>query len=99
MTSPLVSVLITVYNRERYLAAAVDSVLAQTMQDFEVIIVDDLSTDRSVEIAQTYAARVPRIRFLRNERNLGDYPNRMQAAEQARGRYLKYVDSDDLIYQ
>jgi glycosyltransferase involved in cell wall biosynthesis len=98
MTTPLVSILMTVFNRERYVAAAVDSVLAQTMQDFELIIVDDVSTDGSVEIARQYAAREPRLRFFRNERNLGDYPNRTRAAEQARGRYLKYVDSDDLIY-
>jgi glycosyltransferase involved in cell wall biosynthesis len=95
---PLVSVLITVFNRERYLAAAVDSVLAQTMQDFEIIIVDDCSTDGSAEIAKSYLARDSRVRFSRNDRNLGDYPNRMQAARQAHGRYLKYVDSDDLIY-
>jgi glycosyltransferase involved in cell wall biosynthesis len=99
MNAPLVTVLMTVFNRERYIAAAVDSVLAQTTQDFEVIIVDDASTDGSVEIAQNYAARETRIRFFRNERNLGDYPNRMRAAQEARGRYLKYVDSDDLIYQ
>jgi glycosyltransferase involved in cell wall biosynthesis len=99
MTSPLVSVLITVFNREQYLAAAVDSVLGQTMQDFEIIIVDDLSTDRSVDIARDYAARDSRIHFFRNERNLGDYPNRNRAAQLARGCYLKYVDSDDLLYK
>jgi glycosyltransferase involved in cell wall biosynthesis len=99
MTIPLVSVLMTVFNRERYLAAAVDSVLEQTMQDFEVIMVDDASTDSSAQIAQSYAAREPRVRFFRNERNLGDYPNRMRAAQETRGRYLKYVDSDDLIYR
>jgi glycosyltransferase involved in cell wall biosynthesis len=98
MTSPLVSVLMTVFNRERYLGAAVDSVLAQTMQDFELIIVDDVSSDGSAEMARQYAGRESRVRFFRNERNLGDYPNRMRAAEQATGRYLKYVDSDDLIY-
>jgi len=98
LKSPLVSALITVYNRDRYLAAAVDGVLAQTMQDFEVIIVDDGSTDGSVEIAQNYAAREARIRFFRNERNLGDYPNRNRAASVASGRYLKYVDADDIVY-
>ncbi len=83
---PLVSVLITVFNRECYLAAAVDSVLAQTMQDFEIVIVDDCSTDGSVDIARAYAARDPRIRFFRNDRNLGDYPNRNKAAGLATGR-------------
>jgi glycosyltransferase involved in cell wall biosynthesis len=98
MRSPLVSVLITVFNRERYLEAAVDSVLSQTMQDFEIIIVDDVSTDGSVEIARDYAARDARIRFVRNESNLGDYPNRNRAASLATGKYLKYVDADDAIY-
>jgi glycosyltransferase involved in cell wall biosynthesis len=95
---PLVSVLITVFNRERYLAAAVDSVLAQKLQDFEIIIVDDCSTDASAEIAKSYAARDARIRFHFNERNLGDYPNRNRAASFAAGKYLKYVDADDMIY-
>jgi glycosyltransferase involved in cell wall biosynthesis len=95
---PLVSVLITVFNRERYLAAAVDSVLAQTMQNFDIIIVDDCSTDASMDIAKGYATRDSRVRLFRNQQNLGDYPNRMRAAGQANGRYLKYLDSDDLIY-
>ena len=98
MSIPLISVLITVYNRERYLAASVCSVLTQTMQDFEVVIVDDGSTDGSVEIAQNYGAREARVRFFQNERNLGDYANRMRAAELARGKYIKYVDSDDILY-
>jgi glycosyltransferase involved in cell wall biosynthesis len=95
---PLVSVLITIYNRERYLAAAVESVLTQSMQDFEVILVDDGSKDGSARLAGDYAAREPRIKFLRNERNLGDYPNRNRAASEASGKYLKYVDADDLLY-
>lgn len=99
MTTPLVSVLITVFNRERYLAAAVESVLTQTMQDFEIIIVDDASTDGSAKIAEDFSAREARVRFARNEQNLGDYPNRMRAAHEARGRYSKYVDSDDLLYR
>lgn len=97
-TNPTVSVLVTVYNREAYLAACLDSILASTWQDFEVVVVDDGSTDGSVSVAENYAVRDPRIRFFRNEKNLGDYPNRMRAAELARGEYLKYVDADDLIY-
>ncbi len=95
---PTVSVLVTVYNRESYLAECLDSILASTWQNFEVVVVDDRSTDASVAVAEEYAARDPRIHFFRNERNLGDYPNRMRAAELAQGKYLKYVDSDDLIY-
>lgn len=97
-TQPQVSVLMTVYNRAAYLADAVDSVLNSSFQDWELIIVDDQSQDRSVEIARAYALRDSRIRVFVNERNLGDYPNRNRAAAYAVGRYLKYVDSDDVLY-
>lgn len=98
MSTSLVSVLMTVYNREKYLGAAIESVLASTWRDFELIIADDRSSDRSVEIARHYAALDSRIKLHVNERNLGDYPNRNQAASHAVGKYLKYVDADDLIY-
>src|SRR5882724_3648737 len=67
------------------------------MEDFEFIIVDDRSTDRSFEIAQTYTSD-PRVRLYKNEKNLGDFPNRNCAARYAKGKYLKYVDCDDAIY-
>lgn len=98
-TRPAVSVLVTVYNRKAYLAACLDSILASTWQDFEVVVVDDMSTDGSAELAERYAGSDTKIKFHRNQQNLGDYPNRMKAAELARGKYLKYVDSDDLIYR
>jgi len=96
--NPLVSVLMTTYNREKYLREAVESVLASTFRNFELIIVDDQSKDRSLEIAHELARRDDRIRVILNEKNLGDYPNRNKAASLARGKYLKYVDADDLIY-
>jgi glycosyltransferase involved in cell wall biosynthesis len=95
---PLVSVLITAYNRERYLPQALESVLALKYPNFEVIVVDDASTDRTLAIAQRFAESDPRVRVFRNEENLGDYPNRNRAATLAQGKYLKYVDSDDIIY-
>jgi glycosyltransferase involved in cell wall biosynthesis len=73
-------------------------VLAQTLQDFELIVSDDRSTDRTVEIANEYARRDPRVRVSVNERNLGDYGNRRVIASLARGRFLKYHDSDDVMY-
>jgi len=94
----LVSVLMTVYNREKFIAEAIESVLASTYQNWELIIVDDQSKDRSVEIAKHYEAMDSRIKVYVNEQNLGDYPNRNQAASYAQGKYLKYVDADDLIY-
>ncbi len=97
MAYPLVSVLMTAYNREQYIATAIESVLAQSMVDFELIIVDDGSTDHSLEITKSYE-HDNRVKVYVNERNLGDYPNRNRAASLARGKYLKYVDSDDAIY-
>jgi glycosyltransferase involved in cell wall biosynthesis len=95
---PLVSVLMTAYNREKYLAFAIESVLASTYRNWELIIVDDVSKDRTFEVASSYAEKDGRIRAFRNEKNLGDYGNRNQAAGHARGKYLKYVDADDYIY-
>lgn len=98
MTEPLVSVLMTAYNRERYIRDSIDSVLAQYFTDFELIVVDDCSADRTLEIAREYEKRDSRVRVFANERNLGDYPNRNRAAALARGEFIKYHDSDDLMY-
>jgi len=87
----------TAFNRERYIAEAIESVLAQTFADFELIIVDDCSKDATEEIARRYTGD-PRVRVHRNEENLGDYVNRNRAASYARAVLLKYVDSDDIIY-
>jgi glycosyltransferase involved in cell wall biosynthesis len=95
---PGVSVLLTSYNRERYIAAAIESVLAQTYADFELLICDDRSTDGTGAIADEYARRDARIRLSVNERNLGQFENRRHVASLARGTYLKYHDSDDFMY-
>lgn len=97
--SPAVSILVTVYNRKAYLASCLDSILASSWRDFELVVVDDGSSDGSAAVAAGYSVRDPRIRFHQNAHNLGDYPNRMRAVELARGKYIKYVDSDDLIYR
>ena len=95
---PKVSILTTVYNREKYLEACIDSVLASSYQDWELIIVDDVSSDASVAIAQRYEKKDARIKVYVNAQNLGDYPNRNKAASYAKGKYLKYLDADDIIY-
>jgi len=95
---PLVSVLMTSFNREKYIAFAIESVLKSTYKNFELIIVDDASEDETVKIAKQYAAEYDRITVYVNEKNLGDYPNRNKVATFAKGKYLKYVDSDDYIY-
>lgn len=98
MEQPLVSVLMTVYNREKFISEAIESVLSQTYRNWELIITDDQSKDRSASIAQSYADKDSRIQFHINEHNLGDYPNRNKVASYAKGKYLKYLDADDLMY-
>lgn len=94
----LVSVLMVTYNQEKYVVTAIESVLASTYRDFELIIVDDRSKDKTFEIAKSYEMKDTRVRVYLNENNFGDYPNRNKAASYAKGKYLKYVDGDDLIY-
>jgi hypothetical protein len=96
--TPLVSVLMTAYNRESFIGAAIESVLTQWWSDFELIVVDDGSSDRTLEIAREYERRDARVRVYANQRNLGDYGNRNHAASLARGRFLKFHDSDDIMY-
>ena len=98
-TNPLLSILITVYNREKYIAEAIESVLSSTYQNWELIIVDDRSTDSSVAISKSFEAKDERIKLYVNEKNLGDYPNRNKAASYAQGKYIKYLDADDTIYK
>ena len=93
-----VSVLMVAYNREEFIAEAIESVLASTYQNWELIIVDDGSKDDTVLIAQSYAEKDTRIKVYVNEKNLGDYPNRNKAASLATGKYLKFLDSDDSIH-
>ncbi len=98
MTPPLVSVLVTAYNREQYIATALESVLAQSFGDFELLVVDDRSTDGTRDIACAYERLDRRVRVIVNERNLGQFKNRNRAAELAAGALLKYHDSDDVMY-
>lgn len=96
---PLVSILTTSYNREKFIAEAIESVLASSHKNFEYIIVDDGSTDNTVSIIKKYVETDKRIRFYQNEKNLGDYPNRNKAASYAKGEFIMFVDSDDTICQ
>lgn len=76
MNKAIVSVLMTSYNREKYVAEAIESVIAQTFTEWELIIVDDQSKDATVSIAKDYAKKDSRIKVYINNHNLGDYPNR-----------------------
>lgn len=98
MNGPMVSVLTTAFNREKYIGECIKSVLNSSFRDWEMIIVDDCSSDHSVSIAREYEKQDARIKVYVNEKNLGDYPNRNMAASFATGKYLKYLDADDIIY-
>lgn len=96
-SSPLVSVIVPVYNVEPYLAAALDSICAQTYRNLEILLIDDCSTDASPEICADYAQRDDRIRVLHNATNCGQAVARNVGLDAARGEYVAFVDSDDLI--
>lgn len=93
--SPAISVLMAVYNTDRYVAQAVESILNQTFTDFELIAIDDGSTDRSLKVLQSYAAQDPRIRLLSRE-NRGIPQTRNELLSLARGEFLAVMDSDDI---
>ena len=93
---PTVSLGMPVYNGENFLAATLDSLLAQTYGDFELILCDNASTDGTAAIGRAYAARDRRVRYLRNERNIGASANYNLSFDLARGRYFKWAAHDDL---
>jgi glycosyltransferase involved in cell wall biosynthesis len=94
-TAPLVSVGLPVYNGAEHLAKALDAVLDQDLEDFEVIVCDNASSDATADIARGYAARDARIRYHRNERNLGLAGNFNKAFQLATGKYFKWWAHDD----
>ena len=94
---PRVSIGIPVFNGENYLEQAMRSALDQTFDDLELIVADNASTDRTAEIAQDLAAADRRVRYLRNEHNLGAAPNYNRVWEESRGSLFKWLSHDDRI--
>ncbi len=94
--APRVSVAVPVYNGERYLAEALESLLTQTYEDFELIVCDNASTDRTGEIARSYAAQDKRVRYACNEENLGAHRNFRRSFELSSGEYFRWASADDL---
>ncbi|MDP9220290.1 MAG: glycosyltransferase family 2 protein [Actinomycetota bacterium] len=94
--APPLSIGLPVYNGERFLAQAIDALLAQTYPEFELIISDNASTDSTAEICRSYVERDARIRYVRQPVNIGAAPNHNFVFAQARGRYFKWASHDDL---
>ena len=96
-SSPRIAIGMPVYNGEAYLAEAIKLILAQTFQDFEVIIFDNASTDRTAEIYRSYASQDQRIHYYRNERNLGAAVNYNRCFAASSSVYFKWFAHDDVI--
>ena len=93
--SPKITVVVPVYNTGKYLSACLDSVLSQSMPDFEIVAVNDASTDDSPRILADYAAKDPRIRIVNHEKNKGLLSVRLSGVRAAAGEYVLFLDSDD----
>ena len=96
MTNPKISVIVPVYNVEKYLHRCIDSILAQTFTDFELLLINDGSKDRSGEICDEYAANDSRIRVFHKE-NAGVSKARNQGLDNAKGEWVTFIDSDDWV--
>ena len=96
--TPRLSIGLPVYNGEDYIAAAIGALLGQTFTDFELIISDNASTDRTAEICRAFSASDERVRLIRNDHNLGAAANYNQTLDQARGELFKWAAHDDLCH-
>lgn len=94
---PLVSIGLAVRNGALYLAQALDSILAQTFKDFEIIISDNASTDATEDICRLYAQKDDRIRYSRNPQNIGGANNENRTVQLARGKYFRWAAHDDVL--
>jgi len=97
MPEPKISIIIPVYNVEKYLAECLDSCINQTLKDIEIICVDDCSTDNSYKILEEYQQKDSRIKIFRHEENKKQGAARNFGLENATGEYIWFVDSDDYI--
>lgn len=97
-SNPLISIITPAYNSDRFIRQTMDSVLAQTYENWEMIIVDDHSTDKTVEYVKDYQKRDPRIKLFQLNKNSGSAVARNTAMRNAKGRYIAFLDSDDMWY-
>ena len=91
-----VSIITPTFNSERFIAETILSVQAQTYKDWEIIIVDDCSTDRTAEIVASFQEKDSRIKYLYNSTNKGSAFSRNLALQEAKGKWIAFLDSDDL---
>ena len=92
---PNVSIIMTVLNGEKFISKSIESILSQTFKDWELIIVNDYSTDSTLEIIENYNSQ--KIKLINNKKNMGTAISRNIAISQADGNYITIVDSDDIV--
>ncbi|MDA3820250.1 MAG: glycosyltransferase family 2 protein [Candidatus Delongbacteria bacterium] len=92
----MISIITPAYNASQFISNTIESVIAQTYKDWEMLIVDDCSSDNTMEIVQDYAKRDTRIRLIQNAENTGAAEARNVALRQAKGHYIAFLDSDDM---
>ena len=97
MSTPKISVVVPVYNVDKYLPECLDSILSQTFSDFELILVNDFSTDNSKKICDEYAKKDGRIKVIHNAKNKGSSLSRKTGFENSIGEYVQFIDSDDWV--
>ena len=95
-TSPKVSVITPMYNSESFISETINSVLNQTHLNWELLLIDDCSNDKTIEIASQFMATTPNIKLLKNETNLGAAISRNKGIMEAKGEYIAFLDADDL---
>jgi len=93
---PTISIVTPTFNSQQFIDETIESVVNQTFPDWELILVDDGSTDSTVDHVKRWESEDPRIHLIENERNLGPGPSRNKAVDISRGRYVAYLDSDDV---
>lgn len=91
----MISIVTAAYNCEKYIGHAIESVLSQTFKDWEMLIVDDMSTDKTADVAQKYAQRDPRIKFIKADKKLYSAGARNLATSLAQGKFIAFLDADD----
>lgn len=96
---PLVSIITPLYNSEKFIVETIKSVLAQTYTNWEMIIVNDCSKDRGAYIVEKYSKKDKRIKLFNNEKNMGVSFTRNRAIDLSQGKYIAFLDSDDLWYK
>jgi len=96
VSNDLVSIITPSYNSEKFISQTIESVLSQTYKNWEMIIVDDCSTDKSREIIEEYTRKDNRIKLIKLDKNRGPAIARNRAIEEAKGRYIAFLDADDL---